>query len=103
LVSILQEQNLQLAAAESLTGGRFMDRIVAVPGASDVMPGGIVCYSKETKRNLLHVREDILHTNGTVSSECALAMAHNVTKQLNTQIGISFTGVAGPDRLENHE
>jgi len=96
----LAKQNKTIAAAESLTGGMFTEKLISVKGASRVCPGGIVSYDANIKHNILGVSKDIIQTKGTISPECALAMAANVCKKMNTSIGISFTGVAGPDKLE---
>lgn len=100
---LLEKRNKQLAAAESLTGGLFSDRLVALPGASSVFKGSIVCYDTEVKEKVLGVRKETIEKDGTVSYECAKQMAENVAKRLNTSIGISFTGVAGPSKTEGKD
>jgi len=96
----LKELDITIASAESLTGGLFSDQLTNEPGASEVMKGSIVCYSNETKHNLLQVNEQTLQSEGAVSEACAKELAENVRKILNTDIGISFTGVAGPSESE---
>ncbi len=86
---------VDLATAESLTGGLLSALLTSVPGASEVFKGGIVAYATETKRDLLQVSPEILK-NGAVSTEVALEMATNVTKLLNSRFGLGCTGVAGP-------
>lgn len=98
--SLLQAKNKRIASAESLTGGLFSDRFVALNGASTVFTGGIVSYDPDVKQNVLHVQKQTIQEKGTVSKECALEMAKNVTKLLHADIGISFTGVAGPLKSE---
>lgn len=100
IVLELKKQHKSIAAAESLTGGSFTDKLISVEGASAVCPGGIVSYDAKVKQQLLDVPEDIIQNKGTISRECALAMAKGVLQKLNTNIGISFTGVAGPGELE---
>lgn len=102
VIKLLKDQGQSLAAAESLTGGMFTSRLISVDGASEVCPGGIVSYDEKAKRDILGVSEKTLQTDGTVSEACALEMAMNVRKQLNATIGISFTGVAGPEETEGH-
>ncbi|MRH42645.1 competence/damage-inducible protein A [Aquibacillus halophilus] len=97
---LLKNNNLTIATAESLTGGRFADSIVSISGASDVFMGGVVAYSAKTKETMLGVSLDTLSTYGTVSSNCAEEMAQNVKRKLDADIGISFTGIAGPDSVE---
>src|SRR5699024_4599944 len=98
---MLKQNNLTISAAESLTGGLFIERLVSLPGASDVTPGGIVSYGTEVKRDLLNVDQSILDQFGTVSDKCALKMAQNIALLLKTDFGISFTGIAGPEPVEN--
>ncbi|WP_106497558.1 competence/damage-inducible protein A [Lentibacillus sp. Marseille-P4043] len=98
---LLQKKGWTLAAAESLTGGMFSDRFVAIPGASTVFAGGIVCYDTKVKENVLRISSETIQEKGTVSYECASEMATNISKLLDATIGISFTGVAGPDTVES--
>ncbi|KAB2335490.1 competence/damage-inducible protein A [Bacillus mesophilum] len=102
LIKLLKEKELTIAAAESLTGGMFQQEFTSIPGAGSRLKGGIVCYTNEVKANILQVKEETIQTCGVVSSECALEMAENAAKLMNADVGISFTGVAGPDELEGH-
>ncbi|RYG73816.1 competence/damage-inducible protein A [Lentibacillus lipolyticus] len=102
VLNLLKEQEKTIAAAESLTGGMFMDKMIAVSGASQVCRGGIVCYDTNVKESLLRVPSQVLEQHGAVSEACASTMAANVCSSLNADIGISFTGVAGPDSSEGH-
>ncbi|WP_404452691.1 competence/damage-inducible protein A [Virgibacillus necropolis] len=99
---LLKEQGKTVAAAESLTGGLFTDRLIGVEGASRVCPGGIVCYDTTVKEKLLHVPAHITKNSGVISEECADSLATNIRSLLGTSIGISFTGVAGPEIVEGH-
>ncbi|MFC4023081.1 competence/damage-inducible protein A [Oceanobacillus longus] len=100
IVELLKKQNKRIAAAESLTGGLFTEKIVSVNGASFVCPGGIVCYDAAIKQEVLGVSEETIQNKGTVSEECAHEMSENVRKLLRSDIGISFTGIAGPTPTE---
>ncbi|MGG3466704.1 competence/damage-inducible protein A [Neobacillus pocheonensis] len=100
LTKILKEKKLTITAAESLTGGMFQKEITSVPGASSVFEGGVVCYSNEVKQQVLKVSAETLDKFGAVSEQCALELAENAASIFGADIGISFTGVAGPDELE---
>lgn len=102
LIALLKDNQLTISAAESLTGGMFQEELTKIPGAGLIMEGGIVCYSNEAKMKLLKVKEETIDKYGVVSEECAIEMADNIKSLLDTDIGISFTGVAGPDELEGH-
>ena len=94
--AILREAGLTIAVAESCTGGRVLDRLTNVPGASDYIKGGIVAYSNEVKQRMLSVDPAILQTEGAVSEETARQMAAGIRSQLQADIGLSVTGIAGP-------
>ena len=94
---LLKEQGLTLAAAESCTGGLIAKRITDLPGASAAFKGGVVSYWSEVKHDVLGVPQDLLDTYGAVSEPVARAMAQGVRKLTGSDLGVSVTGVAGPD------
>lgn len=99
----LEKSGLWIASAESLTGGKFAESLISVPGASNVCRGGVICYDTSVKINMLDVPANLIKTEGTVSEACARELAKNIAKKLDSNIGISFTGVAGPNTVENKE
>ncbi|KAB8138801.1 competence/damage-inducible protein A [Gracilibacillus oryzae] len=101
--ALLQNQHLTISSAESLTGGAFASSIVDMEGSSAIFKGAAVVYQTETKADVLHIPEHIMKHYGTVSKECAEAMAEQVKSLYNSDIGISFTGVAGPAKQEGKE
>ncbi|MFJ7747740.1 competence/damage-inducible protein A [Peribacillus sp. NPDC097295] len=100
LVKELTVRKLSIAVAESLTGGMFQEQLTTIPGAGKAFKGGIVSYTNDAKANVLGVSEETISNHGVVSGECAMEMASNVRKKLDADVGISFTGVAGPDEQE---
>lgn len=98
---LLNDEGKTISAAESLTGGLFTERLINVPGASHIIPGSIVSYGAHVKKDILKVKKATIEQYGTVSEQCALEMAQNVALMFQTDYGISFTGVAGPDRSED--
>lgn len=103
IISMLTEKGQKVASAESVTGGRFMNRLITESGASQVCRGGVICYDTKVKEGILGVSKDTIQTHGTVSEACALEMAKQVATKLDANIGISFTGVAGPEKVEEKE
>ena len=93
---LLLEKKYTISCAESCTGGLLTDRLTNVPGSSAYVKGAVVAYSNEVKMNILHVKQETLNNFGSVSEETAKEMAENVRKVLNTDIGVSITGLAGP-------
>ncbi len=100
LFTLLQKNDLTIACAESLTGGMFQQELTVIPGSSAVLKGGVVCYTNEVKEKVLGVKKETLEKYGAVSEECARELSENVASLLNADIGISFTGVAGPGAVE---
>ena len=100
---LLKKSNQTIASAESLTGGLFANKLVSLNNASTVYKGSVLCYDKNVKMNLLDVAPEVIEHEGTVSSTCAHQLAKNISTLLDTSIGISFTGVAGPDSIEGKE
>ena len=96
----LKAQGLTFATAESCTGGQVAARITALPGASNVYRGGVVSYWTSVKADVLGVPQDLLNESGAVSEPCARSMAENARRITGADIGLSVTGVAGPDADE---
>ncbi|MEJ8776863.1 competence/damage-inducible protein A [Pseudogracilibacillus sp. ICA-222130] len=97
---LLKERKMSIASAESLTAGLFTSNIVDNSGASAILKGGVVCYDPAVKRQVLQVADETIRIHGTVSEQCAKELAENVRDILGSAIGISFTGVAGPNEIE---
>ena len=86
------EKPLTISTAESCTGGMIASKLIEVPGISENFIEGIVSYSNEAKIKRLKVKKETLEKYGAVSEEVAREMLAG----LNTDIGISTTGIAGP-------
>lgn len=97
---LLKEKNMKIAFAESCTGGLLAEKLTSVPGASEVLEQSFVTYSVRAKHDLLGVNEVALSEFGAVSEQVACAMAEGVKKRSSADIGVSVTGVAGPDSDE---
>ena len=93
---LLIERGLTLATAESCTGGLLGNRITNVAGSSEYYLGGIVSYSDAAKMNLLGVSQETLKEFGAVSEEPAQEMAAGARRVLQSDVGVSITGIAGP-------
>jgi len=93
---ILWETEKTVSTAESCTGGRIAEAIIAVPGASKYFKGGIISYVNEVKERLLGVDHQLLEEKTAVCEEVAIAMVKGACKALLTDYAIAATGVAGP-------
>lgn len=100
LVAALEDGGHTVAIAESLTGGQVAAALTGVPGSSAVFLGAVVSYATAVKVSVLGVPEEVVDQYGVVSRECAGAMAEGVRRLLDADLGVSTTGVAGPDEQE---
>ena len=96
VLDLCRARGLRLGTAESCTGGLVAARLSDVPGASDVLAGGVVAYANDVKTSELDVPEQLIAEHGAVSAEVAAAMAAGVRARLRVDVGIAVTGVAGP-------
>ncbi len=94
IIDILKNRGETLAVAESLTGGLLAGELVDISGASKVFKGGIVAYMLEIKDSLLEV--PLAHTTKTdgVDIDTAKMMAKNVCLKMDSDYGLSTTGIA---------
>ncbi|MCU1394477.1 MAG: CinA-like protein [Ilumatobacteraceae bacterium] len=91
VLDMLRTRGLTLGLAESVTGGLVAGRLTGIPGASEVLRGGIVSYASEVKFDVLGV------TPGPVVSESAAGeMAVGARRVLGADVALALTGVAGP-------
>jgi len=98
LIAMASHLGVTIATAESLTAGLVASKLAEVPGASAVLRGGIVAYATDIKGSVLGL--DPLLLEHVVSEPVAAAMASGATRVLSADIGVSTTGVAGPDPLD---
>jgi len=97
VVQMLTAKGLTLACAESCTGGLLTSAIADVAGASAVLMEGAVTYANAAKVRRLDVQEATLAAHGAVSRQTAAEMAEGIARTSGADIGISTTGIAGPD------
>ena len=93
---LLRAHQLTIAVAESCTGGLLASRLTDVPGSSDYVDRGAVCYSDRSKIEWLGVPEALIARHGAVSEPVARAMAEGVRSRAETKVGVGITGIAGP-------
>ena len=93
----LRDKKLTIAIAESCTGGHIGKRLTDTTGSSDYFLGSITAYSNKLKTSLLNVSDKSLDVHGAVSEEIALEMATNIRNKTKSDIGLSTTGISGPE------
>jgi nicotinamide-nucleotide amidase len=97
LGAALAERGWTLGLAESCTAGGAAALVTEAAGSSAWFRGAIVAYANDVKHGLLGVPEQVLQEHGAVSEQCASAMAEGVRRALRVDVGLSITGIAGPD------
>lgn len=97
LVDLLLDNNITIGTVESCTGGMIASRLVSCSGVSQVFLEGAVTYSNEAKMRTVKVKKETLDKYGAVSEETAREMAEGIAKRAGADIGVSTTGIAGPD------
>ena len=95
VAKVMGHRGQTLGLAESLTGGLAASRLVNVPGASTWFRGSVVSYASGVKFDVLGVPE-----GPVVSEDAARAMAEGARRVLGADVGLSVTGVAGPDEQD---
>lgn len=97
LVKMLKKRGLTMSTAESCTGGMIAAKLVNVSGVSEVFRSGAVTYANEAKMQLLGVKKKTLRKYGAVSAQTAEEMAIGAAMNLDTDVAVAVTGIAGPD------
>lgn len=97
LIGSLARDGRTLATAESLTGGLLGAVLTAIPGASAVVRGGLICYATDVKASLAGVDMTVLIERGPVDREVAAQLADGARRVCGADIGVGLTGAAGPD------
>ncbi len=96
MVALLRERHLQLATAESCTGGMIAAAITDIPGSSAIFRGSVIAYSDAIKHDVLGVSSTVLEAYGSVSGQCVSSMVENLCVKLHAEAGVAVSGIAGP-------
>ena len=100
LVEALKARAMTVSTAESCTGGLLGKSITDISGSSAVYPGGVISYCNRIKHEVLGVDQSDLDTLGPVSATVAQQMAEGVRRVIGADLGVSVTGIAGPNSDE---
>jgi PncC family amidohydrolase len=95
IIYSLRGREMTLATAESMTAGAFGHALTRVAGSSLVYKGGVIVYTKELKKRLLGLPDDLLD-KGLITPEITTEMARKTLEIFNVNIAVAVTGNAGP-------
>ena len=87
---------LTVSVAESCTGGLLTKKLTDSSGSSKFLRGSLVAYSNDIKEKILGIPKKIIDEEGAVSEKVALEMSNNISRDFDTDLGISITGISGP-------
>jgi nicotinamide-nucleotide amidase len=95
--SVMVQRGSKLATAESCTGGLIGYVLTEISGSSNYYMGGLISYSDVLKVRQLGVDAATLDKHGAVSAQTCVAMAEGARSRYGAEMGVSVTGIAGPD------
>ncbi len=95
LGALLTARGVTVAVAESSAGGLISAALLAVPGASAYYAGGAVIYTRDARRALLGLPEEVV-TMRAATEDYALIVARALRERLDATWGICETGASGP-------
>ncbi|MFV0148339.1 CinA family nicotinamide mononucleotide deamidase-related protein [Empedobacter falsenii] len=101
LGDLLKQKDLTISTAESCTGGNISTLITSVSGSSSYFIGSVVSYATSVKTSVLGVNQKDIDQHSVVSEQVAKQMALGACKVLKTNLAVSTTGVAGPNKGED--
>ncbi len=103
VIRLLRQGGWTIATCESITGGGIGAALTAVPGASEVFRGGLITYATDLKTSLAGVDAGFVAANGVINERTAKEMALGAAWHCRSDVGLSATGVAGPDPQDGFE
>jgi nicotinamide-nucleotide amidase len=101
VVKLALARGATLATVESCTAGSLAHLLSQAEGASTVLHGGFIAYTKENKTAAVGVAEQLLAARTAVSREVAQAMAAGGLARCPAALVVAITGVAGPEPDED--
>ncbi|HEY0030814.1 MAG TPA: nicotinamide-nucleotide amidohydrolase family protein [Bacteroidia bacterium] len=102
-VKTLQEKELTVAFAESVTCGMVAHKLATCIGTSDVLKGSIVCYSSEVKSALMKIPKKAIIKHSAESKEVTDLLAKKLQRLIKADIHAALTGLASEGGSENKQ
>lgn len=95
-VALLIARKQTVVVAESSAGGLITAALLAVPGASACVRGGVVVYTYDMRRTLLGISDDEMRGLTPSTEAYALLKARRIRERMKTDWSLTETGAAGP-------
>lgn len=96
VTALLIARRQTVAVAESSAGGLITAALLAVPGASACVRGGIVVYTYEMRRAILGISDEDMRGLTPSTEAYALLKARRLRAKLAADWTLTETGAAGP-------
>jgi PncC family amidohydrolase len=93
---LLKMRGDTIAVAESSAGGIISAALLSAPGASAYFRGGVVTYTRESRKAYIEQGSDPFAGVAPSSEAYALVLARRARETLATTWAIGETGAAGP-------
>ena len=95
-VALLTARKQTIAVAESSAGGLITAALLAVPGASACVRGGIVVYTYDMRRAILGISDAEMKGITPSTEAYALLKARRTRERVASDWALTETGAAGP-------
>ncbi len=96
IAALLKERRETVAVAESAAGGLITAALLAVPGASAWVRGGMVIYTRQAWEAVRDFEEGLLEGHRSATEANARIRARLARDRFQASWGIGETGAAGP-------
>ena len=93
---VARRRGVEIAVAESCTGGGVAAAITRISGSAKWFERGFVTYCNTAKHEMLGVSRRTLSNYGAVSEAVAIEMATGALKHSRADVSVAVTGIAGP-------
>jgi nicotinamide-nucleotide amidase len=91
-----RRRGVDIATAESCTGGGVATAITRISGSAKYFDRGFVTYTNLAKKQMLGVKQRTLANHGAVSEDVAAQMARGALRHSKADVSVAITGIAGP-------
>ncbi|MCW5575559.1 MAG: CinA family protein [Burkholderiales bacterium] len=95
-IAALKARNQSIAVAESSAGGLITTALLAVPGASACVRGGVVIYTYDMRRAILGIADEEMKDFTPSTESYALLKARRLHERVKTDWTLAETGATGP-------
>ena len=101
VLKALKDKGLSIVTAESCTAGMIAAVLSRAEGASEILHGGFVAYTKAHKQTALGISRELLRDRGAVNEEVVKQLAIGALQHSPASLSLAVSGVLGPEEDED--